>query len=628
MCGINGIVSVGEKEARHNCLEKMNVKLKHRGPDDDGTFSDNYISLGQTRLSIIDLSSAGHQPMHSEDGNYSIVFNGEIYNFQEVKKYLVDQNFPINFKTKTDTEVLLYAYIYLKEKCLALLNGMFAFCIYNHQTKDIFIARDRLGIKPLYYAFDSTKFVFSSETRSILESKLFNFNLDSNSLVDYIRYQTVHAPHTIIEQIKMLPTGHCVTFNADNIKPIFTEYWSITKNRKVNSNITYSQAKEITREKLSQSVKRRLVADVPFGSFLSGGIDSSAIVALMSKENNAQVNTFSVTFEEEEFSEAPYARMIAEKYQTKHTEIKLNANDFLKEVPNALNAMDHPSGDGPNTYVVSKATKNAGITMALSGLGGDEIFAGYHVFKRAFSFEKNNWMKNIPTPIRKTLAKFYLMQKQGVQAEKIAEILGSNDFSLATFYASSRKMFVEDKVKKIMSFPIQQDNFVEKLFNSNLKNFNSKYELISQISFAEISTYMQNVLLRDTDQMSMAVALEVRVPFLDYELVEFVTGLNDEIKFPHTPKKLLVDSLGDLLPPEIVNRPKMGFTFPWKNWLKNEMKEFAEHHIEQLGKRNQFNELEIKLLWKNFLNDDSSVTWSRIWYLLVLNNWLEQNNLN
>jgi asparagine synthase (glutamine-hydrolysing) len=606
----------------------MNVKLKHRGPDDDGTFSDNYISLGQTRLSIIDLSSAGHQPMHSEDGNYSIVFNGEIYNFQEVKKYLVDQNFPINFKTKTDTEVLLYAYIYLKEKCLALLNGMFAFCIYNHQTKDIFIARDRLGIKPLYYAFDSTKFVFSSETRSILESKLFSFNLDSNSLVDYIRYQTVHAPHTIIEQIKMLPTGHYVTFNADNIKPIFTEYWSITKNRKVNSNITYSQAKEITREKLSQSVKRRLVADVPFGAFLSGGIDSSAIVALMSKENNAQVNTFSVTFEEEEFSEAPYARMIAEKYQTKHTEIKLNANDFLKEVPNALNAMDHPSGDGPNTYVVSKATKNAGITMALSGLGGDEIFAGYDVFKRAFSFKKNNWIKNIPTPIRKTLAKFYLMQKQGVQAEKIAEILGSNDFSLATFYASSRKMFVEDKVKKIISFPIQQDNFVEKLFNSNLKNFNSTNELISQISFAEISTYMQNVLLRDTDQMSMAVALEVRVPFLDYELVEFVTGLNDEIKFPHTPKKLLVDSLGDLLPPEIVNRPKMGFTFPWKNWLKNEMKEFAEHHIEQLGKRNQFNELEIKLLWKNFLNDDSSVTWSRIWYLLVLNNWLEQNNLN
>ncbi|MFN5630360.1 MAG: asparagine synthase (glutamine-hydrolyzing), partial [Bacteroidota bacterium] len=434
-------------------------------------------------------------------------------------------------------------------------------------------------IKPLYYAFDSTKFVFSSETRSILESKLFNFNLDTNSLVDYIRYQTVHAPNTIIEQIKMLPTGHYVTLNVKNIKPVFTEYWSITKNRKINNNISYIQAKEIAREKLSQSVKRRLVADVPFGAFLSGGIDSSAIVALMSKENNAQVNTFSVTFEEEEFSEAPYARMIAEKYQTKHTEIKLSANDFLKEVPNALSAMDHPSGDGPNTYVVSKATKNAGITMALSGLGGDEIFAGYDVFKSAFSFKKNNWIKNIPTPIRKTLAKFYLMQKQGVQAEKIAEILGSNDFSLATFYASSRKMFVEDKVKKIISFPIHQENFVGKLFNSNLKNFNSTHELISQISFAEISTYMQNVLLRDTDQMSMAVALEVRVPFLDYELVEFVTGLNDDIKFPHTPKKLLVDSLGDLLPSEIVNRPKMGFTFPWKNWLKNEMKEFAEHNI-------------------------------------------------
>jgi asparagine synthase (glutamine-hydrolysing) len=628
MCGINGIVSVGGKETRQNCLEKMNVKLKHRGPDDDGTFSDDYISLGQTRLSIIDLSSAGHQPMHSEDGKYSIVFNGEIYNYLEVKKYLITQNFPINFKTKTDTEVLLYAYIYLKEKCLELLNGMFAFCIYNQVTKDIFIARDRLGIKPFYYAFDSTKFVFSSETRPILESKLFNFNLDTDSLVDYIRYQTVHAPNTIIEQIKMLPTGHFVTFNANAINPIFTEYWSITKNRKINNAINYNEAKEITKEKLSQSVKRRLVADVPFGAFLSGGIDSSAIVALMSKENNSQVSTFSVTFEEEEYSEAPYARRIAEKYNTKHNEIKLNANDFLNEVPNALNAMDHPSGDGPNTYVVSKATKNAGITMALSGLGGDEVFAGYDCFKRAFSFEKNNWIKNIPTPIRKTLAKFYLMQKQGVQSEKIAEILGSKEFSLATFYASTRKMFVEENVKKIISFPIHQDNFVEKLFNSNLKNFDSKNELISQISFAEISTYMQNVLLRDTDQMSMAVALEVRVPFLDYELVEFVTGLNDTIKFPHSPKKLLVDSLGDLLPPEIVNRPKMGFTFPWKNWLKKEMKEFAEHHIEQLSKRTQFNEKEIKNLWNRFLNNDTTVTWSRIWYLLVLNNWLEQNNLN
>jgi len=628
MCGINGIISIGEKESRQKCLEKMNQKLKHRGPDDDGTYSDDYISLGQTRLSIIDLSSAGHQPMHSEDGNYSIVFNGEIYNYLELKNYLIDQNFPINFKTKTDTEILLYAYIYLKEKCLEHLNGMFAFCIYNHQTKEVFIARDRLGIKPLYYAFNDRKLIFSSEIRSILESKLFAFNLDTDSLVDYIRYQTVHAPNTIIEQIKMLETGHYIKFNINNINPVFTEYWSIIKNRKINNTITYNEAKEITKEKLSQAVKKRLVADVPFGAFLSGGIDSSAIVALMSKENNAQVNTFSITFEEEEYSEAPYARMIAEKYNTKHHEIKLNVNDFLKEVPNALSSMDHPSGDGPNTYVVSKATKNAGITMALSGLGGDEVFAGYDVFKRAFSFNKTNWIKYIPTPIRKTLAKFYLMQRQGVQAEKIAEILGAKDFSLATFYASTRKMFVEENVKRIFSFPVHQDNYVEKLFNTNLKNFDSKNELISQISFAEISTYMQNVLLRDTDQMSMAVALEVRVPFLDYELVEFVTGLNDNIKFPHTPKKLLVDCLGDLLPSEIVNRPKMGFTFPWKNWLKKEMKEFAEHHIEKLSKRSQFNENEIKLLWNKFLNDDSTVTWSRIWYLLVLNNWLEQNNLN
>jgi asparagine synthase (glutamine-hydrolysing) len=373
---------------------------------------------------------------------------------------------------------------------------------------------------------------------------------------------------------------------------------------------------------LHSAVERRLVADVPFGAFLSGGIDSSAVVGMMSRVSSEKVRTFSVTFNEGEFSEAVYANIIAKKFNTDHTEIKLTANDFLTELPFALDAMDHPSGDGPNTYVVSKATRKAGITMALSGLGGDELFCGYDIFKRSYQLEKKFWLNFIPRMFRTIGADIYKAKKKSVSGDKIAELLSKPVINFEYAYPVSRQVLNDRQVQAALKHKDLPFNAVYKIVR--LMGFDENNYRLTKYSIAEISTYMQNVLLRDTDQMSMASALEVRVPFLDYKLVEYVLGVQDNHKFPHTSKKLLVDSLGELLPPEISNRPKMGFVLPWQQWLKAELKEFCEtnlHHLTVLG---SIDKDYIESLWNRFMNNDPRITWSRVWHLVVLGHWIHK----
>ena len=368
-----------------------------------------------------------------------------------------------------------------------------------------------------------------------------------------------------------------------------------------------------------------MISDVPFGAFLSGGIDSSAIVGLMSKVSTEKVKTFSVTFDESEFSEAKYAQLIAKKFNTDHHEIKLKSSDFIELLPTALKAMDHPSGDGPNTFVVSKVTKESGITMALSGLGGDELFAGYDVFKRSLELNRKVWLKWMPKFIRSAGAVALLKAKPTLASEKIAELLKQEKINFNSFYPITRQVLMDKQILEIVKIETLAANRVAEILKESHISYLTSH--ISKISIAEISTYMQNVLLRDTDQMSMAHALEVRVPFLDYTLVEYVLGIPDNYKSVASPKKLLVDALGELLPVEIVNRPKMGFTFPWKHWMKNELKTFCEQKIFSLSKRNYFNEQGVIRLWNDFLNNDPRVTWSRIWHLVVLENWLQENKM-
>ena len=377
-------------------------------------------------------------------------------------------------------------------------------------------------------------------------------------------------------------------------------------------------------ELLAQSVQRRLVADVPFGAFLSGGIDSSAIVGLMSKVSPEKIQTFNISFDETEFSESKYAQLIAKKFNTQHHEIKLSPDDFLKQLPEALSAMDHPSGDGPNTYIVSKATKNAGVTMALSGIGGDELFAGYDVFKRMADLQKKSWLNAVPGFVRKTAGYAIQKQKKTIGGNKIQELLGQDKINFKSAYPLSRSLFTHKELDKLL----KQANPFETMQSILSPIPQIDNHLLSAVSIAETGSYLQNTLLRDADQMSMAVALEVREPFLDYKLIEFVLGINDEMKYPHSPKKLLVDSLGDLLPGEVVNRPKMGFTLPWKHWLKNELKTFCEKNIQDLENKKLFIDGSLNDLWLRFLNGDITVTWSRLWHLIVLNNWINSNKID
>lgn len=628
MCGINGFISNNySTEQKKNLVQKMNSTLSHRGPDNDGVWAEDIIALGHRRLSIIDLSAEGNQPFFSSDKRYVIIYNGELYNYKELKLELQrashgSNDKPYFFKTETDTEVVLAAFIKYGTKCLQLFNGMYAFAVYDTLEKKLTIARDRIGVKPLYYYYGDEGFLFSSEIRPIIHSKIKEFSLNKDALAEYIMYQTVFAPNTIVKGVKVLMPGHYLEYQ--NNKANVSEYYSVNKLPDTANGLSYKETCAKVNELLTLSVQRRLVADVPFGAFLSGGIDSSAIVGLMSKVSTEKIQTFNVSFDESGFSEAKYAKLIAQKFNTQHHEIKLKPEDFLKQLPEALAAMDNPGGDGPNTYVVSKATKQAGITMALSGIGGDELFAGYDVFKRMAELQKKSWLNALPMFSRKAVGFAIQKRKKTAAGNKIQELLGQEKINFSSAYPLNRSVFTQKELSGLLKDPHPYTQ-INKII-SEIPQI--KDHLLSAVSISEIRTYLQNVLLRDTDQMSMAVALEVREPFLDYRLIDFVLGINDEMKYPHTPKKLLIDSLGELLPNEIVNRPKMGFTLPWQLWLKNELKSFCEKNINEFSEYSFCNATEVKKLWQRFLNNDAGVTWSRIWHLVVLNNWIKENNIS
>lgn len=620
MCGISGIYGFTNKSEREQWVKDITNKLKHRGPDNQSVFSDDEISLGHARLSIIDLASLSNQPMLSDDKRFIIVFNGEIYNYQELKKLLPDYN----YTTNSDTEVILAAYKKWGKNMLHQLNGMFAFAIWDNEQKELFIARDRMGIKPLYYFANGKGLAFSSEISSLLDLPFINKTLDVSALSEYFRYFTVNAPNTLIQDVKVLPSGSYLVLNQNEFYT--KKYWDERTNYSgrgysMNENEVHSEINRLFHE----SIKRRLVADVPFGAFLSGGIDSSLVVATMS-EYSSNVKTFNVSFEEKEFSEAKYAKIIADKFSTNHTEIKLTPNDFLNSIPDALSAQDFPSLDGFNTYLVSKVTKQSGVTMALSGLGGDELFAGYDVFKHLYYLKNNQWISSFPSTLRILPAYLYKTIKPSISSRKLYDALRQDYLDIEYLYPLSRQIFLENELKDLLKEEPKSNTifqFLKQTIGFGTEGYNMPF--LSKISYAEFNTYMQNVLLRDTDVMSMANALEVRVPFLDYHLVEFVLGVSDNLKNPTFPKKLLVNSFKNVLPDEVVNRKKMGFVFPWEMWLKNELKDLTLSNLENLKKRNFINPKQVDIIWNNFVNGKTN--WSRVWGLVVLGNWLTKNNI-
>ena len=620
MCGINGIYNHLNLNDSKSQVNKMNLLSSHRGPDNSGIYEDADLVLGHVRLSIIDLDARSNQPFVSANQQIVLSFNGEIYNFQALKKEL--EEYP--FSTHSDTEVIVAAYLKWGIKFLDKLDGMFAFALWDRSAKQLILARDKMGIKPLYYFEKNNSLVFSSEIRSLLSCDIVERKLNANALQDYLQYSTVHGPDTIVEGIKLLPAAHYYMVKEDELS--LQPYWDIRS--KYNFQSISKPIEEIQKDIVylfNKSVQKRLVSDVSYGAFLSGGIDSSAVVAAASNFSDLPVKTFCVSFENQKFDESKYAQLISDLYSTDHMEIKLSPNDFLNDIPNALLAMDHPSGDGPNSYVVAKAAKAAGVTMALSGLGGDELFAGYDIFHRAFNLLDKKWLFSFPPGVRKFIGTLIRAVKPAISSDKIAEIINQKYLELTYFYPFYRSLFTERDLKKLISFTHLNQTFPFSFAKNHLENL--KMPFLSKVSYLEMNTYMQHVLLRDTDQMSMANSLEVRVPMLDTQLVEYVFGVHDRHKLGDTPKQLLVKSLGNLLPSEIVNRPKMGFVLPWEQWMRNELKDFSFSQIEFLKQIDLLNKKEIDVIFNKFQNQDSRVSWAKVWSLVVLSNWLKQNKI-
>ncbi|MEM8901348.1 MAG: asparagine synthase (glutamine-hydrolyzing) [Bacteroidota bacterium] len=619
MCGINGLVSAQITDAHQEAVRKMCAAMAHRGPDAEGFWADDQAALGHRRLSIIDLSIGANQPFLDPTGRYILVYNGELYNYQELKNELVD----FSYKTESDTEVVLAALISWGVEAFSRFNGMFAIACWDTVEKRLLLARDRLGIKPLYFSLKEDILIFSSEIRALLTSGQISGKIHSASLQDFFTYQTVHAPHTLLQEVSQLMPGEYGIWQEGGFRR--KKYWQLGEHSPKIEGSKESIHKGV-RERLTEAVSKRMMSDVPLGAFLSGGIDSSAVVALMASITEKPVHTFSIGFEEREFDESPYARQIAEKFRTDHRQITLNPQKMLEDLPEALAAMDSPSADGINSYLVSKYTRKAGLKVALSGLGGDELFAGYPVFKYWHKLLQYQRLWNITAFARKMAAGYVGRLVQGNQRTRLQEILQINRLNLPEIYPIFRKLQVKEELAELLLLSEKEVNMPAQLLNSSASSWEKLSEL-SKVSWAEISTYTQNVLLRDADQMSMAHGLEVRVPFFDHELIDYVLGIPDDVKYPHSPKELLVSSLGDLLPDEVVNRKKMGFVFPWKHWMKNELREFCQEHIDSLLEREWIQSDTLKTQWKLFGSGTESVSWIHMWQLIVIESWLGKNGL-
>ena len=597
----------------------MTEAIAHRGPDAGQYFVNEDIAFGHRRLSIIDLSEAANQPMWDHSGRYVILYNGEVYNFKKIKSDLPEYG----FKTTGDNEVVLAAYIKWGADCLHRFEGMFAFAIWDTVKKELFAARDRLGIKPFYYFKNKEQFVFSSELRSLLASGLVAKKMKKAAVHEFLNYQTVHAPNTMIENVfQLMPGEFAVLKNSGLTKK---KYWSLVpKNKSLkNGSANYETVKKEVRRLLFESVEKRLISDVPLGAFLSGGIDSSAIVAIMSEVSDKPAETFSVVFEEKEMDESKYSNLIAKKYKTNHHPILLKPTDFLDAMPAALAAMDFPSGDGVNTYVVSKVTREAGVTVALSGLGGDEVFAGYSTFMSYYNMVKKGYLWKIPKPIRSGMAAVSNLLLKSHQRSRVMEIAGADSTDVENIFPAFRRILTQKEIGYKTNGERQSADWVKNILTSQTGI--NDLPVLSRISVADISTYTQNVLLRDSDQMSMAVGLELRVPFFDYQLVEYAIQVPDQIKYPSFAKKLLVESLSPLIPDEIVHRPKLGFILPWRFWMKNKLRAFCENRLESFKERNLVSAQKVDQLWGDFLKGRNDFLWSRLWILIVLEDWLQRN---
>lgn len=627
MCGITGIYNFNsEMPVEKSLIQRMTDVLAHRGPDGSGVYLGDKtnngtprLGLGHRRLAIIDLNT-GNQPLANEDNTVWIVFNGEIYNFVELKEDLIRKGH--RFKTLSDTEVIVHLYEEYKEDCVKYPRGMFAFALWDEKAKKLLLARDRIGKKPLYYLYDGKRFIFGSEIKAILQVPGVDKKIDYQALDDFFTFQSIAAPKTIFKSIRKIYPGHLLVCTPRGIEE--REYWDLDFSKVGRQSEAYFTDK--LEEIIKDSVRCRLRSDVPLGAFLSGGIDSSIVVMLMSELLGSPIITSSIGFEEEKFNELEFARVVAKKIGAVYHEhtVKPEALDIINRI---IGYFDEPFADASAipTYYVSQLTRNH-VKVALSGDGGDESFAGY---RRYYYDRLENRFRIIPAWLRKSIiggiANMY------PQADWLPQILRGKTL-LTNLSLSSERGYMN--TRSTFKYGLK-DQLYSQALKKNIGNYDPFSVLdyyfhkartddpLSRIQYVDIKTYLADDILTKVDRMSMANSLEVRSPLLDHNVIEFSATIPSTLKLKGaTTKYVLKKCFEKKIPPQILNRKKMGFSVPIETWLRTEIKGFSEEILFDQNSRygQYFNVDSIKRIWSEHLTGKRNYS-TQLWCLLIFELW-------
>lgn len=637
MCGICGKINHDlNKSVESSIISDMMKSILHRGPDDEGTYIKKNIGLGFRRLSIIDLNT-GHQPMQNEDGTVWIIFNGEIYNYLELRSLLQKKGHV--FRTKTDTECIVHLYEEYAHECVNYLNGMFAFAIWDERKNQVFIARDRLGEKPLFYYHDEECFIFSSEVKSILLNPEIKKELNLEAMDSYLSLRFISAPHTMFKNIKKLPAGHCLILKNGILN--IERYWEPSYVKKTEK--SKKQIIEQLRELFSDCVSIRLMSDVPIGAFLSGGIDSSLVVALISGGSKIKPNTFSIGVKDSDYNELPYAKAVATKYNTQHREFIINP-DIMEILPKVIELMDEPTDPfAISVYNIADVTRRH-VTVALGGDGGDELFGGYDRY-HGNGFVK--FLSKIPNyllqPFFNSLIKIIPedFSKKSL-SQKLRWLNHMSSFPENRRYFESMSFFrFTDNTKNVLYTPdlklsldgSHPSDSILKYFNNHVAD-----NFLDRMMYTDLMTRLPDYTLQILDRMTMAHSLEGRSPFLDHRLVEFACAIPSQLKVSRGELKILLKEFAkDYLPPELLTREKQGFGFPLHRWLREDLKEMINDilnssnmisdgyfdktyvqkilHAHQTGQADHqmriWSLLNIELWYRKFLTTESKYSYSQ-----------------
>ncbi len=649
MCGLAGAIGTITPQIV-SAVRALTAHQAHRGPDDEGFWTSAAgqqrdsnsgvagAAFGFRRLAIIDLSPGGHQPMIDPTTGNVIIFNGEIYNHRELRREL--ERWGARFVSATDTEVILHAWRRWGKECVHHLRGMFALALWDHHTRCVMLARDRLGIKPLYLARikQTGAMLFASELRA-LRSALEGFQtlrLNPGAVAGFVWNGFVHGPQTILSDIDMLPAGCTLTIDPATGTCQQNRYWELPHAR-VDED---GSAVERLGAALGSAVLQHMVSDVPLGVFLSGGIDSSAMAALAVRHTSAPVQTFTIGFDESQFDESVHARAVAQALGTDHHEVRLDATTFRTQLPDALEALDQPTFDAINTYFVSRAVRQAGITVALAGTGGDELFGGYRSFidlpralrmSRVGQFAPNRLMAAVGS----ALAGGGLVATESVRPQtrwgKLADVLSAGG-NLVDLYQTSYALFTSDFAGQLLQVETagQVRRGLSLQRHRELSRLVARNPMLHAISMLELSSFIGERLLRDTDAASMAVSLEARVPLLDHQVIEALAAVSPRRRFaPLGAKQLLRDlALGDL-DPKLFDRPKSGFVLPIDLWCRRELKPQLDSvfHDRDLCESVGLAPAAVAKLWRSYQAGVPGLYWSRVWAIFVLLWWCRRHRV-